>query len=87
MSDYVLLPSLPIDRSSQLACYRLVINHPLTLFHPLFFFLFVRLLACPLGLNLTTELLPIDTQIPLQSMENMDSFFQDSMSELVCTII
>lgn len=39
------------------------------------------------GLNLTTELLPIDTQIPLQSMENMDSFFQDSMSELVCTII
>ncbi|XP_075589257.1 uncharacterized protein LOC124496885 isoform X1 [Dermatophagoides farinae] len=39
------------------------------------------------GMNLTTELLPIDTQIPLQTMDNMDSFFQDSsMAELICMI-
>nr|XP_027202287.1 myb-like protein AA isoform X2 [Dermatophagoides pteronyssinus] len=39
------------------------------------------------GMNLTTELLPIDTQIPLQTMDNMDSFFQDSsMTELICMI-
>lgn len=40
------------------------------------------------GMNLTTELLPIDTQIPLHTMYNIDTFFQDSsMAQLFCRII
>ena len=46
-----------------------------------------------LGLNLTTELLPLDTQIPFQSinmetMENMDSLLQDNVMTFdICTIL
>lgn len=37
------------------------------------------------GLNLTTELLPLDTQIPLQ-MDHMDSL-DSAVTELICTIL